>query len=339
MRNKIFSYSIMSVLFFILIFCNCEKYSPVSSDSKNQNTPVLKLNFTEIPKQVKTIIVFLSNSELDTLIKEITVTEQQAFCSFENVAAGNWKIRVNAINGSGTIIYTGEADITVIAGQTTNVNLQLFSVSETGNINVYITWGEPDTYTYIYDFYQDDISGWNGPANAEIYEDMLHLWSVIGWRWHTISGPSNLFFHRGMIEFDIYPFDGGYVFETKGPSVSNYQQNWGVWLRWQSDSIYVNSSKDGIPQLINTQVCYLPNNWYHVKIVFDGRQGSKGKFSFWIKDKTAQVEVFGGVYDYYAEYGRLDGVNLISLGVYDSNLPRQEEQHVYFDNFYFHVSQ
>ena len=90
---------------------------------------------------------------------------------------------------------------------------------------------------------------------------------------------------------------------------------------------------------INTQVGYVPNNWYHVKIDFNGREGTKGKYSLWIKDKALQEEVFAGVYDYVADYGRLDGVNLISLGVYDSNIPRQEEQHVYFDNFYFHVSQ
>jgi len=337
MRYKSFAVSVLGLL--ILIICFCEKYNPADPDSDIQQTSMLKMNFTEIPNQVERIIIFLSNSKLDTLIQEITVTEQQAFCSFENISAGNWILQANALNGQGIVIYTGKTGITVIAGQTINVNLQLHSVSQTGNINVHITWGEPDTYTYIYDFNQGDLSGWSGPANAEIYENMLHLWSVIGWRWHTISGPSNMFFHSGTIEFDIYPFDGGYVFETKGPSASNRQQNWGVWVRWQNDSVYVNSSIDGIPQLTNTQVSYIPNNWYHVKINFDGKEGAKGKFSLWIKNKATGEEAFAGVYDYYAEFGRLDGVNLISLGVYDTNDPRQEERHVYFDNFYFNVLQ
>jgi len=329
----------MSILLLMLVVSSCEKSSPVTSDSTDQKSSILKLTFTEIPNQVKTIIVILSNSELDTLIKEISVTEQQAFCSFENVDAGNWSIQANAMNEQVILIYTGETDITVTAGETTTVYLELHSVSETGNINVHITWGEPDTFTFIYDFDQGDLSGWGGPANAEIYENMLHLWSNVGFKWHTISGPSNLFFHSGTIEFDIFPFDGEYVFETKGPTASNYQQNWGAWIYWKSDSIYAIASSEGIRQFINTQVGYVPNNWYHVKIDFNGREGTKGKYSLWIKDKALQEEVFAGVYDYVADYGRLDGVNLISLGVYDSNIPRQEEQHVYFDNFYFHVSQ
>jgi len=92
-----------------------------------------------------------------------------------------------------------------------------------------------------------------------------------------------------------------------------------------------------IKELISTGIEYQPNKWYHVKIIFDGTQGNKGKYKFWISSQTAQSEeIYAGEYDYYAQYGRLIGVNCISLGVYD--IDRVVPKNIYFDNFYFEVS-
>jgi len=336
MKDRIIILAILINLFLSMGFFSCDRPNPMTSKIEDGNeTALMKLNFTNIPDEVKKIVVYLSREGYDTLIQEILVAGQEAYCRFEGVAAGTWHLKVNALGDEENILYAGETDVTVIAGQTVNVNLELKAV---GNVEIHVSWEQDEEYTFIYDFSDGDLSDWYGPANAEIYEEKLHIWSAIGWKWHTISNVSDTHFNSGIIDFEIKPLDGGYTFETKGASQSNWIQNWGVYIRWEAESIYVHAYEDEQSILVNTQISYEPNNWYHVQVIFDGQQGTKGKFSFLIENITqGGQKIYGGEYEYYAKYGRLVGVNLISLGCYDSDIPRDEEKHVYFDNFAFKV--
>jgi len=333
MKRRLIIIYTTALLLVVICFFNCNKSNPISP--KIEDSSVVKFHFTNIPTQVAKIAVNLSREGFLTLSQVVTVTGQNAFCQFSDVASGTWHIKADAKNEADSVLYTGETNVTVIAGQTVTVYLELKAV---GDIDIYITWEQEEIYTFIYDFNDGNLTGWNGPANAEIYQNMLHLWSAIGFKWHTISNVSTTHFSKGMIEFEIQPLGGAYTFETKGASRSNSVQNWGVYMRWLADSLYVQAYENNNPVLINTQLTYQPDDWYHIKINFDGQQGSKGRFSFWMKNITRGGEYkYGGEYDYYAQYGPLVGVNLISLGVYDTQNPRVLEKHVYFDNIYFNV--
>jgi len=336
MKGKITTFSIVFILLVILssIFY-CDIPNPISQRPKKVESSVLKLSFVNIPSEVKKIVAKLSREGFETIIKEIPVTGQEVTCRFSQVAVGTWHLKVDAKNEADVTLYTGETDVIVIAGQTTNVHLELKPV---GDIEIQITWGE-GIYTFVYNFNNGDLSGWAGPADAEIYQNTLHLWSAYGYKWRTISDVGSPHFTKGSVEFDIRPLDGEYTFETKGASLSNGVLNWGVYMRWKDNFIYVHAYENGTQTLINTQVSYQPYNWYHIKIIFDGSEGTKGRFSFWVRDiSTGGEEIFSGEYDYFARYGRLEGVNQISLAVCDPNVPRVEVKHVYFDNFYFEVS-
>lgn len=200
-----------------------------------------------------------------------------------------------------------------------------------------ITFSESSGYqSYSCNFESTGLEDWGGPATAEIVNGTLHLSGINEYLYHPIE-PSGANFTRGTVEFDIKPGSGDYVFQTKGETDGSGILSWAVYMRWRSGTIQMHQW-DGMTQnLIDTGVPYEENMWYHIRILFDTDQGAKGRFSLWSRPlENGLAEVFVGEYDYVAEYGKMAGVNQISLGVYDIQL--STTQHVYFDNFYFHVA-
>lgn len=200
-----------------------------------------------------------------------------------------------------------------------------------------ITFSELSGYqSYSYDFESAGLDGWGGSATAEIVSGTLHLSGINGYLYHPIAS-SGTHFTRGTVEFDIKPGSGDYVFQTKGETEGSGTLSWAVYMRWRNSTIQIHQW-DGMTQnLIDTGVPYEENMWYHIRILFDKDQGAKGRFSLWSRPlEDGSAEVFVGEYDYEAEYGKMAGVNQISLGVYDIKL--STTQYVYFDNFYFHVA-
>lgn len=60
----------------------------------------------------------------------------------DNIPAGNWHLKVDAMNDSMVVLYTGETEVKILAGFVTNINLNLQPTGQgTGSIYIYVIWG------------------------------------------------------------------------------------------------------------------------------------------------------------------------------------------------------
>jgi len=322
------------LIFLTIIACE-RRTAPFIPSLHDGGAVVLKFAKGSVPKEVSTIIATMTRPGYESRYAEAPVSADSVILTIQDLAAGVWHLRVDAKDDQGVIIYSGETDVNILPGQISKVYLELQPV---GGVEIHVTWGTGGPQTFVYDFDSGHLMGWGGPASAEILDGILHLWDTYGFKYHTISPTTDEHFTSGTIEFDIKPGSGDYSFETKGATAFSYILNWGVYIRWRDGHIRVVQSVDGQRTLVDTGVPYETNTWQHVRIVFDNNAGPKGRFSLWVRDEGPEAqEVFVGEFSHLAEYGRLVGVNQISLGVYDPE--RQTPRHVYYDNIRFTVWQ
>lgn len=140
MKNLIF------LLPFIFIFINGCSKSTITSPNINQNSTgkvSLRIDKTNAPQNVATVIAYLSKAGSDTLTGFLNLrSDTTADISFQNITVGTWHLLVNAEDGNGIVIYSGQSDVQVVEGTTTSVSLTLVPTTiGTGNIYIYVTWG------------------------------------------------------------------------------------------------------------------------------------------------------------------------------------------------------
>jgi len=210
-----------------------------------------------------------------------------------------------------------------------SLSLLIFSCSTTEVENE----KSPD---FLYDFENNDLSGWGGPAYAEIIEGELHLSSVHGYKYHWINYDGKEDFVEGEIEIDIFPQNGLYSLDIKGNSISNNILEWGVLTQFRNDSIFVSQYENNMGFQIFTNYKYEQNTWYTLRFIFNNDLGEKGQFDFWITPRNeGGTETYLGNYNYVARQGKLKGLNVFSLGTVDPEETVSMEAR--FDNIKFFV--
>jgi predicted GH43/DUF377 family glycosyl hydrolase len=137
---------ILISLFFILII-SCTQEDPTSSylGEKNSGKLFLMIDKEHAPESVVWIEAFLSKAGYDTISGEMNLlSDSTADLFLENIQAGEWHLRVDAKDSAEVILYTGETDVQIFAGFTTQVNLVLEPTGAgVGNIYIWVTWGTP----------------------------------------------------------------------------------------------------------------------------------------------------------------------------------------------------
>ena len=135
------SFLIISLFFF---GCSKENLVGVKSNNTSRGSVSLNINKTTIPSEVHELIATLSRDNYDTLKTNAYVNNDSLnVLTFENILIGEWHLNVNALNSEGKVIYSGETNVAIIEDETVDVYLTLTSKgSGTGNINIYISWGE-----------------------------------------------------------------------------------------------------------------------------------------------------------------------------------------------------
>jgi len=138
-------------LFFVFgfFFQGCDKNTinePVN-DPKNTGNMLLKFNKTETPSNVASVTATLTRQGFSDITGTLNITtDTSAEISLQNIAAGNWHLKIDAKDNSGTIVYAGETDVTISAGIITNVSLTLNPIETgTGGIYIHVGWGAPIT--------------------------------------------------------------------------------------------------------------------------------------------------------------------------------------------------
>lgn len=138
------------VLAFIIIIslsiyfgCSTNLVSPSQTNASQTGKVALKISSDSIPSNVVKVTAVLSQSGKDSLTSSVDpLSDSSATLDFSNVPVGSWHLKVNAEDINGIILYSGETDIIIQSGVTTQVNLNLVQVSNgTGNIVITVNWG------------------------------------------------------------------------------------------------------------------------------------------------------------------------------------------------------
>jgi predicted GH43/DUF377 family glycosyl hydrolase len=139
-----------NILFLVVLFLflGCSKtHEIVSPETTSKGKIFLKVDKTQKPADVISIIAYLSRDNFDTLKNSLNlVTDSSADIYFDSIEVGIWHLRIDASDENSKIIYTGEADVTVVEGITTQVNLTLLpSSSGYGSLYILVNWGTNST--------------------------------------------------------------------------------------------------------------------------------------------------------------------------------------------------
>lgn len=127
-----------------LFFVGCSKDSvvnPAKSDSESGKVS-MKFDKLNTPSGVTVITAALTRSGFTSISKNLNIiTDTSAEIQIENVAAGTWHLKIEAKNNDGTVLYSGEADVNVVAAVITQVSIILNPVAgNTGGLSIYVTW-------------------------------------------------------------------------------------------------------------------------------------------------------------------------------------------------------
>lgn len=98
----------------------------------------LNLDMTAAPSEVARVRAVLSREGYASLDLELNVDGDLATGTFESVATGIWHLRVEALDGEDHVRYSGETDVYVLPGGTTNVDLTLSAAS--GSLVIHVHW-------------------------------------------------------------------------------------------------------------------------------------------------------------------------------------------------------
>jgi predicted GH43/DUF377 family glycosyl hydrolase len=145
MKNFLFIGSCSLILFFTSCYQN-EPTAPEGDDHPNGKL-FLKIDKANAPENVVWVEAFLTRQGYDTISGAMNLlSDSTADLLLENIDAGEWHLLVNATDSLSTILYSGETNIQVFAGFTTQVNLVLQPTGAgTGNIYIWVTWGIPSS--------------------------------------------------------------------------------------------------------------------------------------------------------------------------------------------------
>jgi hypothetical protein len=114
----------IGALLTFVISCNDSGTVADTSTLQRIDKGSMILRFDNAPYAITTITSTLSKTGYSTQTLQMSVTGSGASGSFEAVPVGIWHIRVDASNSAEVMRFSGETDVTVLAGSTSTVSLQ-----------------------------------------------------------------------------------------------------------------------------------------------------------------------------------------------------------------------
>ena len=149
------------VIIFLFSFSCTKNELIVNQPISPSESGIVKISFNDTPSNITNIIARLSRSGFEdrSLVLSISDSDKSASGTFNNVPIGIWHLKVDALDNSHVVQYTGETDVDVIPGDVTIVELELIPTS--GSIEIHVTWG-----TMCVPLPDGAISWWRGEDNT-----------------------------------------------------------------------------------------------------------------------------------------------------------------------------
>ncbi len=154
-------------MLFVTISCNDTGTIPDPS-VQTESIGNMLLKFADAPAGITTVIAKLSRSGYSDRTLSLSVSDSGASGSFDEVPVGRWHLRIDARDSAQVVRYSGETDVDVLPGQTSNVSLQLMPT--TGRIVIAVTWGgpPPDPTLVLYFPFNGNSNDQSGHGNHGI---------------------------------------------------------------------------------------------------------------------------------------------------------------------------
>lgn len=131
------------VLMCAVISCRDSGMSPSATPSATPGS--LTLNLGTTPAGITKVVATLSRQGFPEHVLDMTVGDSSASGSFDDVPVGTWHLKVNALDATQMVRYTGESDVEVASGMTSTISLQM--VPANGRIVIVATWGGSQQHT------------------------------------------------------------------------------------------------------------------------------------------------------------------------------------------------
>lgn len=279
MKNLFVLFVFISVLF----YQSCTT-DPVSNEPKDSGKILLKIDKQNAPESVVFVKAYLTRENHSAIVGILNLqSDTTADILLNNIDAGQWHLKVDAEDDSGLVLYTGETDVQIFAGFTSQVYLTLSPTgSGTGSIYISVNWGVPSNQSWI-DYNNnpvispvgniyDNVGGvaqpvviydsgiykiWYygmGRVSGEPWKTYIHYKeSVDGINWSSLPNPVMF---PGTNTWDSKTVSPGAVIKENGVykmyycGYSNEYDNWHIGLATSADGI--NWTKNPQPILYGT---------------------------------------------------------------------------------------
>lgn len=136
------------IISLLILSCTTEIVAPKLNESGKL---ILKIDKQNAPTTVAVVKAYLTRENHDPIIGTLNLlSDSTADILFEQIAAGQWHLKVDAEDDSNVVLYTGESDVEVFAGFTSQVYLTLYPTgSGVGSIYINVTWGVPFNTNWV----------------------------------------------------------------------------------------------------------------------------------------------------------------------------------------------
>jgi predicted GH43/DUF377 family glycosyl hydrolase len=274
-------FSILTVIFISLLLSSCSTDTPVSPKEAEQGGISLNIDRMHKPDNVVSVTAYLSREGYDTLSGTLNLlSDTTADITFSNLAAGGWHLKVDASDEESVVVYTGETDVNILAGITTQVYLTLEPTGAgVGNIYIFVNWGIPPNTNWIDYPYnpilQPQLNGFdnNGITQPKIIEDgtVYKMWYVAeagGYIKYIMyaESPDGINWNRPINHPVMYPgisgswddmaVHPGAIFKEDGiykMYYSGWSDPWGQWnIGYATSTDGINWTKYPVPVLYGT---------------------------------------------------------------------------------------
>ncbi|HMU43975.1 MAG TPA: hypothetical protein PKA80_11800 [Ignavibacteriaceae bacterium] len=135
----------LTLLILPLVFISCSKEDSNIPNATEKSSGILSLKIDRLnaPANVEQVVAYLTRQGFEPIINSLNLlTDSTADITFEAIPVGVWHLKVDALNGDGDVVYTGETDVEVLDGVLVQVTLTLQPTGNgTGTIYLYVTWG------------------------------------------------------------------------------------------------------------------------------------------------------------------------------------------------------
>ena len=212
MKNVIISLIVIAFTFMI-VKCTTEITTPEKNDSGKL---LLKIDKQNAPESVVYVKAYLTRENFEPITGTLNLlSDSTADLLLNEIDAGTWHLKVDAEDDSGLVLYTGETDVQVFAGFTSQVYLTLQPTgSGTGSIYIYVTWGVPINHNWI-DYQNNPIL----TSSGNYYD------------YYGISQPVVLY-DEGIYKMWYYGDSGGHTYILYAES-----QNGIDWVRYSGNPV------------------------------------------------------------------------------------------------------